>query len=184
MRRWCSHHSFFARVIQQLGFCTQQIQANVDYCHVRLSAECTSLSALDFKHPSLRSDSSLAAKRRAEALYVVFLFNKGSEPSTRAAALCVYSRMIHTSKYVATKDARWVRCSPCSLGPSPRRPTASCSLTAVRRGDCVRASWLYSKSNASIATRTRTCLYLVLLLLYQAGYAQLHFFLIKDRCHF
>ena len=24
----------------------------------------------------------------------------------------------------------------CSLGPSPRRPTASCSLTPERRGDC------------------------------------------------
>ena len=46
--------------------------------------------------------------------------------------------------YLATKDARWVRWSPCSLGPSPRRPTASCSLAPVRRGDCVRESWLYS----------------------------------------
>ena len=138
VRRWCSGHSFFCRVIQQLGFLTRKFKPTP-------SALC---SALDFKYPSLRSDSGLAAKRRAEALHVVFLFYKASEPSTRAAALCVLSH----DTYVATKDERWVRCSPCSLGPSPRRPTASCprrptascGLAAVMRGDCVRASRLYS----------------------------------------
>ena len=47
-------------------------------------------------------------------------------------------------------------CSCWSLGPSARGPTAvnSCSLAAERRGDCVRSSWLYSQSNASIATCT------------------------------
>ena len=46
---------------------------------------------------------------------------------------------------VATKDARWVRCSSWPPGPRPRPPTASNnSLAAERRGDCVRASWLYS----------------------------------------
>ena len=81
---------FFARVIQQLGFWTQKIQANVDYCYVRRRAECTSLGP-GLEYPSLRSDSSLAAKRRGEALHVVFFFNKASEPSTRAAALYVLS---------------------------------------------------------------------------------------------
>ena len=134
VRRWCSGHRFFARVIQELGFGTQRIQANVDYCfYVRRSAECASLGP-GLKHPSLLSDSSLAAKRRAEALHVVFVFNKASEPSTSCCSVCTLVR------YVATKDTRWVRCSPCSLGPSPSRPTASCSLAAVRRGDCVGAS--------------------------------------------
>ena len=55
---------------------------------------------------------------------------------------------------VATKCARWVRRFPCSLGPSPRRPTASFNLAAVWCGDCVRASWLYSQPNAPIATWT------------------------------
>ena len=97
----CGDHArviFFARVIQQLGFWAQKIQANVDYCYVRRRAERTSLGP-GLEHPSLRSDSSLAAKRRAEALHVVFFFNKeskASEPSTRAAALCVYSRMIRS----------------------------------------------------------------------------------------
>ena len=82
---------FFARVIEQLGFWTQKIQAIVDYCYVRRRAERTSLGP-GLEHPSLRSDSNLVAKRRAEALHVVFLFNKASEPSTRAAAaLCVLS---------------------------------------------------------------------------------------------
>ena len=81
---------FFARVIQQLGLWTQKIQANVDYCYVRRRAECSPLGP-GLEHPSLLSDSSLAAKRRAEALHVVFFFNKASEPSTRAAALCVLS---------------------------------------------------------------------------------------------
>ena len=51
--------------------------------------------------------------------------------------LCVYSRMIRSHE-----DARWVRCSSWSLGPTPRRPTANCSLAAERRGECVRASSL------------------------------------------
>ena len=59
--------------------------------------------------------------------------------------------------YVGTKDARWVRCSSWSLGPSPRPPTASCySVAAELRGDCVRATWL---SNASIVTRKSVCIF-------------------------
>ena len=45
---------FFAHVIQQLGFRTKKIQANVDYCDVRRRAECTSLGP-GLKRPSLRS---------------------------------------------------------------------------------------------------------------------------------
>ena len=45
---------FFAHVIQQLGFRTKKIQANVDYCYVRRRAECTSLGP-GLKRPSLRS---------------------------------------------------------------------------------------------------------------------------------
>ena len=42
---------FVARVIQQLGFWTRKIQANVDYCYVRRRAECTSLGR-GLEHPS------------------------------------------------------------------------------------------------------------------------------------
>ena len=71
----CGDHArvilFFARVIQQLRFWAQKTQPNVDYCYVRRRAERTSLGP-GLEHPSLCSDSSLAAKRRAEALHVVF----------------------------------------------------------------------------------------------------------------
>ena len=79
---------FVARVIQQLGFWIQKIQANVDYCgYVRRRAECTSLGPR-LKHPSLSSDSSLAAKSRAEALHVIFFFNKASQPRTSCCSGC------------------------------------------------------------------------------------------------
>ena len=81
---------FFALVIQQLGFWAQKFQATVDYGYVRRRAEGTSHGP-GLEHPSLRSELSLAAKRHAEALHVVFFFSKASEPSTRAAALCVLS---------------------------------------------------------------------------------------------
>ena len=62
--------------------------------------------------------SNLAEKRRADALHVAF-FQQNQAPETGTiidCCCCVYSRMI----YVATKDARWVRC-----------PTASCSLGSL-----------------------------------------------------
>ena len=86
----------FARAIQQLGVWTQKIQANVDYCCVWRRAECTSLvPGLKASKPVL-PDSTLAAKRRAEGLDVVFF-----QASIRAQhddlplvlLLCVYSRM-------------------------------------------------------------------------------------------
>ena len=63
----------------------------LDYCYVRRRAEYTSLGP-GLESLSLRSDSSLAANRRADALHVVLFFNKASEPSTgaAAAALCVH----------------------------------------------------------------------------------------------
>ena len=85
---------FFARVIQQLGFWTQKIQPNVDYCYARRRAECTSLGP-GLKHPSLRSDSSLAVKGRAEALDVEYFSTKHPSPA-RELLLCVYSRMIRS----------------------------------------------------------------------------------------
>ena len=96
----------------------------------------------------------------------------------------VFSVCTLAAWYLATKDARWVRWSPCSLGPSLRRPTASCSLAAVRRGDCVRASWLYSWCNASIATRTRTRTFVCTSYCCSTGSAQLDFYLIKNLSHF
>ena len=88
-------------MIQQLGLWTQKLQADVDYCYVRRRAEYTSLGP-GLEHLSLRSDSSLDAKRRADALHVVFFFNEASKPSC-CCSVCTIAL------YVATKDARWVR---------------------------------------------------------------------------
>ena len=142
----------------------------------RRHAERTSLGP-GLEHPSLRSGSSLAAKRRAEAPHVVFFSTKHPSPA-RELLLCVYSRMIR----IATKDARWVRCSPCSLGPSPRRPTASCSLAAVRRRlrsrivvvFVVQRIDRYSNSYSYFCTSYCCC----------TGSAQLDFYFIKERSHF
>ena len=58
-----SGHSFFCSCDSAVRFLDSKIQANVDYCYVRLRAECT------LSQPTL-TDSSLAAKGRAEALHV------------------------------------------------------------------------------------------------------------------
>ena len=63
----------FARVMQQFRFWTQNLQANRDFGYVHRRAECTSVGP-GLEHLSLRSDSSLAEKRRADALHVVFVF--------------------------------------------------------------------------------------------------------------
>ena len=106
---------FFARVIQQLRFWTQIIQANVDCSYVRRRAERTSLDP-GLEHPSLRSDSILAVKRRTEELHVVFFSTKHPSPA-RELLLCVYSRTIRI-------HARRALGALLSLFSSPRRPTA------------------------------------------------------------
>ena len=85
---------FFALVIQQLGFWTQKIQSNVDYYYVWCRAECASLGP-GLKLPSLLSDSTLAAKRFAEVIHVVF-FSTTIRAQHDELLLCVYSRMIRS----------------------------------------------------------------------------------------
>ena len=140
-------------MIQQLGFWILKNQVNVDYYfYFRRRAECTSFGP-GLKHLSLSSRVYTYRGETCRGASHGIYSTKHPCPSRRAATLCVFS----FDTYVATNDARLVLCSSCSLGPSPRRPTASCSLAAERRGDCVRASRLYWYSNASIATRTLVC---------------------------
>ena len=97
-------------------------------------------------------------------------------PARELLLLCVYSRVIRSHE----RRALGALVSLFStVGPSPRRPTASCSLAAVRRGDCVRASWLYSFVVQRIDRYSYSyfCVCLILLL-YQAGSAPLDFFLV------
>ena len=87
--------SDFGQVAKINGIRAKSKQAScaemvLDYCYVRRRAEYTSLGP-GLESLSLRSDTSLAANRRAYALHVVMFFNKASEPSTgAAAALCVH----------------------------------------------------------------------------------------------
>ena len=87
------------------------------------------------------------------------VFNQASEPSTMTYCYCWCCSCwcVRTLEwYTVTKVGRWVLCSCWSLGPRPLIPTGSC-LAAEWRGDYVRASCLYSLSNASIATLTSVC---------------------------
>ena len=87
-----------ARVIQQLGFWTQEIQANVDYCYVWRREETR---RVNFARPWTQAskpalaESSLATKRLAEALHVFFFSIKQPSPP-RELLLCVYSRTYDT----------------------------------------------------------------------------------------
>ena len=63
--------------------------------YARRRAERTSLGP-GLEHPSLRSDSNLAARRRAEAHHVVFFSTKHPSPARELQLLCVYSRMIRS----------------------------------------------------------------------------------------
>ena len=136
--RWCSGHLFFCSCDSAVRFLDSQ---NPGQRRLPLSP---APRRVHFARPRTQAskptltDSTLAAERRAEALHVV-VFQPGIRAQHDELLLCVYSRL-----NVATKDARWVRCFSCSLGPSPRRLVASYSLAAERRGNCVRASLLYS----------------------------------------
>ena len=90
MRRWCSGHSFFCSCDSDIRFLDSKNSSKRRLLLRPALRECTALGP-GLEHPSLRADSSLAAKRRADALRVVFFFNKAAEPSTKAAALCVLS---------------------------------------------------------------------------------------------
>ena len=131
----------FARVIQQLFRWTHKPRANVDNVYVRHCAECFSLGPR-LEHVSLRSDTSLAAKRSADALHLVYFVQGNTRPARQPLLFCVYSRMIHSHERRAL-GALVSLSSRSEPAPSPRRPTASSSLVAVRRVDCVHATWLY-----------------------------------------
>ena len=141
-RRWYSGHLFICSCDSAVRF------LDIKKSSQRRLLLCLAPRRVHFARPWTQApkpaltDSSLAAKRRSEALHVVRFGTKHSRPPRRY-------------------------CCCCSQGPSPRPPTASYSVAAKRRGDCVRASWLYSSSNAFIGTRTSVYL-LPLLLAYQA----------------
>ena len=88
---------FTRRVIQQVGFCTQNMKTNVKYCCLAPRRECFAGPWTQASKPA-QTNSNLAAKKRAEALHVVFIFNQASKTSTMVYCCCcccwVYSRII------------------------------------------------------------------------------------------
>ena len=66
---------FLVRVIQQLGFWAQKMQANVDYCYVRRRAECTSLGP-GLKHPNLRSLTLVWPRRDVPRHFTWYFFQQ------------------------------------------------------------------------------------------------------------
>ena len=80
MRRRCSGHSFFCSCDSAVRFLDSENSSQGRLLLRPRRAERTSLGpGLD--HPSLRSDSSLAANRRAEALHMVFFSTKHLSPA-------------------------------------------------------------------------------------------------------
>ena len=174
VRRWCSGQSHFCSCDSAVRFLDSENSSQ----HRPLLL-CPAPRRVHFARPwTLASKPTLRLWSGCEepcrgASRGIF-FNKASEPRTSCCS--VYSRMIRSHE----KDARWVRCSPCCLGPSARPPTASCSLAAVRRR--LRSHIVVVFVVQRIDRYSYFSVYLVLLL-YQAGSAQLYFYLI-NRCHF
>ena len=149
IRRWCWGHFVCLVVIQQYVFELGKFKptATTDLSGAaKRRAECTSLGP-GLKHPSLHRLSLVWPRRDVPRRFTGYCFQSSIRP--RHDDLLLLLLLLCTLVwYVATKGTHWVCCCSWSLGPSPRRPTASCSLAAERRGDCLRAS---------IATRTFVC---------------------------
>ena len=125
-RRWFSGHLDFLLV---WFFSTSVRFLDKENSSERRILLCLTLPRAHFALPWTQAskpaltDSSLAAKRRAEALHLVFFSTKHpSPPRWPTYCCCCVCTLVWD---VATKDARWVRCSSWSLGPRPRPPTAS-----------------------------------------------------------
>ena len=88
---------------------------------------------------------------------------KHPSPARELLLLCVYTCMIRSHERRAL--GALVSCSLTSRSEPASTETASCSLAAVRRGDCVRASWLYSIHSPT----HRSLLVLVLLCVPRTG---------------
>ena len=136
-RRCCSGHSIFCSCDSAVRFLDSRNFKQTSTTATSGAAPSALRSALDLNSEAY-AQILVWPRRDVPTRFTWRFFQQNIRAQHESC--CCYS----VCALAATKDARWVRWSPCSLGPSPRRPTASCSLAAVRRGDCVRASWLYS----------------------------------------
>ena len=140
VRRWCSGHSFFCSCDSAVKFLDPENSSQTSTTATSGAAPGAIRSALD---SSIQAYAQILVwpRRDVPRRFTWCFFSTKHPIPARELLLCVYSRMIRKPRKTRTGCAR---CSPCYLGPIPPRPTASCSLAAVRRGDFVRASWLYS----------------------------------------
>ena len=169
----------FARVIQQLevfGLKKQTSTTATVSGATKRRAEFTSLGP-GLKHPGLRWLTPVWSRRdvptRRRAAHRIFS-TKHPNPARwlDTAAVC-------TLWYVATKDARWVRCSSWSLGPSSSRPkTVVCprrgAATAFAHRRCIR-----NPTHWSLLVLLR-CMHFAMRFVCVSGSAHLDFYLIKD----
>ena len=118
VRRWCSGHAFFCACESAVRFLDSE-NSNQRRLLLRPAP-----SRVHFPRPWTRAPKPmlrLYLLRDLPRRFTWYFFSARHPSPAREllAALCVLAW------YVATKDVGWVRCSPCSLGPSPRRPTAA-----------------------------------------------------------
>ena len=163
--RQYSGHSFYCSCDSAVAiFGTQELQANMDYCYVRRRAECTSLGP-GLNHLQAYAQTLVWLRRDVPRRFTWLFFSTHSIRAQHVSCCSVCT----LAWDVATKDARWVRCSPCSLGPSPRQPTASCNVVC----GCGEARRLRSRIMVVfVVQRIDRCPYVwvyLVLLLYQAG---------------
>ena len=94
------------------------------------------------------------------------------------ADFCCLLRTLVIYTYVATKDARWVRRFPCSLGPRPRRPTTA---VCPRRGA---AAAFVHRDCGGCGRTTPVCTSYCCCVPGTPVSAQVEFYLIEDTCQF
>ena len=127
-----------AGVIQRLGFWTQKIEASVVYTATCGAAPSALRSALDSSIQAY-AQTLVWPRRDVPRRFTCYFFpTKRASPARRAAALCVPSYYMILVRSHERRAFLFSRSEPASTD------SYSCSLAAVRRGDCIRASWLYS----------------------------------------
>ena len=125
MRGWSSRHCFFCPCDSAVRFPDSE-----ELSQSRL-LPCMAPRRVHFARPwtqaskATLTDCSLTAKRCTGALPCVVSFNQASEPSSMSC--CSVRTLVW---FVPRKTRAGYAGLPCFLDPSPRRPTASCSLAA------------------------------------------------------
>ena len=144
-------------------------------------AGCTSVGP-GLKNPCLCWLTLVWPRKDLPRRFTQCSFNWVSEPNTMTYCRCWCCCCVCTVVwYVVTKNAGWMRCSSCSLGPRARFHRQLAVWLRKGAGTAfVHASRLYLLYNESSATRTPVCTSCCCC---RTGSAQLSFHLLVDRCY-